>query len=139
MAFSNEIDPAWKNIEILTIEQAAALMAGFDPNNVIFNPLPSHFRGLESGTTDTTGINRVFGCFTMLITAIENNSDKKLRADIIRSARLCDSDDQTGGNVGIISKYEWFDKDNDDIGRQDIIYSTVSDWSHLTGVPVNHP
>ena len=129
MAFCNEIDPAWKNIDILTVEQVASLMAGFDPNNVVFDPLPSRFRGLESDSANTADINRVFVCFTMLTTAIEDNSDKKLKADIIYSARLCDNNNQLGGNEGIIRKYEWFNNDNNDIGRQDIIYNTLSDWS----------
>jgi len=57
------------------------------------------------------------------------NIKVKRKADIIHSARLRNNAEQPGGNTGIISKYQWFDNDNDDIGRQDIIYSTLPDWS----------
>jgi len=126
MAFYDEIDGAWKNHETYSAENIASLMAGVDPNNVVFDPKTEHFRCAESGAINTDDINRVAGCFKKLKSAIEDN---KLTADIIHSARLCNNNDKPDGNEGIISKYEWFNSDNNNIGKQDVIYSTPADWS----------
>ena len=130
MALYNEIDPAWKNHETYSVENAVALMAGVAPNNVIFDPVAARFRGSESVVIGTDAINKIYGYFKMLKSAIE---DGKLKAHIIHSARSCKNDnDNPGKDEGIIHKYEWFNNDKDDIGRHDIIYSATPDWSKTT-------
>ena len=127
MTSCDEIDPAWKNHETYSVDNIASLMAGIDPNNVVFDPQTERFRYAESVTANTNDINRVSAYFKKLKSAIE---DKKLEASIIHSARLCEKDgDKPSKDEGIIFKYEWFDNDNNDIGRQDIIYSALPDWS----------
>ena len=130
MTSFDEINPAWKNHEAYSVENAVALMAGVDPNSVVFDPDAVRFHGSESVVIGADAINKVYGYFKMLKSAIE---DGKLKAHIIHSARLGKNDnDNPGKDEGVIYKYEWFDRDKDDIGRHDIIYSTTPDWSKTT-------
>jgi hypothetical protein len=130
MAFRDEIDPTWNFVDPLTAQQAATLMAGVNPYAVVFNPLPSHFRDVESGTTETSGIDKVFACFIMLTNAIKN---RNLEADIKHSVRLRGGDDdKPGNNEAMMCKFRWFNEDEDDIGKRDLIYSTDPDWSYTT-------
>ena len=113
MAHNDEIDPTWNFIDPLTVQQAASLMAGFNPYAVVFNPHPSHFRNMESDTTDITGIDRIFACFTLLTNAINNGN---LEADINHSVRLRGgAGDKPGNNEAMMCKFRWFNKDEDDI------------------------
>jgi hypothetical protein len=127
MACYDEIDSVWKTHETYSVKNAASLMAGINPYFVVYNHPQVHFRSSESGTTDAKGIDKVYAHFEMLQKAIKN---KKLNASIVYSARSCrGDDDKPGTDEEIAFKYEWFDSNKDDIGRHDIIYGTVPDWS----------
>lgn len=77
-----DINPLWRLADPLTVEQAAALIAGFDPGSVCFNPDGSaYFREIETGLTDSLGIADVITAFAALVNAINSG---KLKA-IIRS------------------------------------------------------
>lgn len=82
------INPLWSLSDPLTVQQAAALIAGVDPNSVRFN---SNFDSNgavwfenETGQTDSDGISWVKAAFAALTNAING---EKLAAIIRYSAR----------------------------------------------------
>ena len=62
------INPLWDLVDPLTVEQAAALIAGFDPNSIHVSG--NFFENLETGLTDSDGITWVQTAFTALVNAI---------------------------------------------------------------------
>lgn len=78
-----KINQLWNLADTLTVEQAAALIAGFDPGSVCFNPDGSaHFRDIETGLTDSTGISDAITAFAAMVNAINSG---RLKATIKRS------------------------------------------------------
>ncbi|MCC8401403.1 hypothetical protein LJ655_05750 [Paraburkholderia sp. MMS20-SJTN17] len=75
------INPLWSLVDPLTVEQAAALIAGFDPNAV--DESGEWFKNRETGFTDSDGITWVRTAFEALVNAINAG---KLKATIRRSA-----------------------------------------------------
>jgi hypothetical protein len=71
------INPNWNLVDPLTIHQAAALMAGFDPNAVIFNADIAAWFENETGLTTSGGIRCVQTTFVALTNAI---NARKLKA-----------------------------------------------------------
>jgi hypothetical protein len=69
------INPAWRLSDPLTVNQAAALIAGFDPVSVRFNgnQEPSHFE-TETGLADTDGIAEVQAVFYALTNSIQGDT-----------------------------------------------------------------
>lgn len=71
------INPLWGLADPVTVEQAAALIAGYDPSSVCFESgWPDIFRS-ETGLTDSSGIREVQVVFSALINAING---RKLQA-----------------------------------------------------------
>ena len=130
MVGSDRISQAWKRKSKYTVEQAAALMAGFNPNEIVF--AEDHIN--VSDTKDADGINDVEGYFSWLQEAIK---DQILEAKIIYSARSEVKYKTKTKDEKIIKKYEYFDEDKDDIGKFDIICSTTPDWNK-TEVEYDH-
>lgn len=72
-------------VDPLTVEQVAALMAGEEPNTVVFsNDEATYFRDPESGVTESNGISRVNTAYKALIRAI---SSGKLEAVLFYDSR----------------------------------------------------
>lgn len=77
-----EINPLWRLSDPLTVQQAAALIAGFDPNAVRFNFNDAAWFESETGFTDSGGISWVQTAFLSLVNAInDKNLKAKLRHD----------------------------------------------------------
>lgn len=76
------INPLWRLAEPLTVQQAAALIAGFDPNVVRFNSNDAAWFENE-GVTDSDGIRWVQTAFAALVNAI---NARKLKACLIYDA-----------------------------------------------------
>ena len=74
----------WKNIDPLTVRQAAALIAGYDPNYVQYDQdgKPDHFRN-EANWTEVQGIGRVKAHFAGLTQAIRYG---RLKAHLVHDA-----------------------------------------------------
>jgi hypothetical protein len=71
------INPLWGLADPVTVEQAAVLIAGYDPSSVCFESgWPDIFRS-ETGLTDSSGIREVQVVFSALINAING---RKLQA-----------------------------------------------------------
>ena len=76
-----DINPLWSLVDPLTVEQAVALIAGFDPNSV--DESGNWFKNRETGLTDSDGVTWVQTAFAALVNAI---NVRKLKATIRRSA-----------------------------------------------------
>ncbi|POA99825.1 hypothetical protein C2134_04435 [Chromobacterium sinusclupearum] len=85
-----EINPLWRLADPLTVQQAAALIAGFDPNVVRFNSNNAAWFENDSGYTDNSGIGWVQTAFAALVNAINAH---KLPAIIRRNARMAGWDE----------------------------------------------
>lgn len=73
------INPLWSLADPLTVQQAAALIAGYDPNRVQYREgLPAWFEN-ETGLTENQGIGWVQTAFAALVNAIKGG---KLRASL---------------------------------------------------------
>lgn len=70
-----EINPLWRLSDPLTVNQAAALIAGFDPNSV--DSSGDYFKDCETGLTDSNGISWIQTAFSALTNAI---NARKLKA-----------------------------------------------------------
>jgi hypothetical protein len=71
------INPLWSLSDPLTVQQAAALIAGIDPNAVRFNSNGAAWFESETGLTDNGGIAWVKTAFAALTNAING---RKLKA-----------------------------------------------------------
>jgi hypothetical protein len=75
--------PLWSLADPMTVEQAAALIAGFDPNAVRFNMNEAAYFENETGLTDSDNINWVQTAYAALKNAING---RKLKAQLRYSA-----------------------------------------------------
>ena len=80
-----DINPLWRLADPLTMQQAAVLIAGFDPNAVRFNSNDEAWFESETGFTDSSGISWVKTAFAALMNAI---NARKLKATIRRAAEV---------------------------------------------------
>lgn len=76
-----EINPLWSLVDPLTVEQAAASIAGFDPNSV--DESGNWFEDQETGLTDSDGIIWAQTAFVALVDSV---NARKLKATIRRPA-----------------------------------------------------
>jgi len=99
------IDPLWKLADTLTITQATALIAGYEPNEVRFDAYGGVYFESEHGSTNSAGGHSVKTAFEAVKNAIFNG---KLKGKLIHDSRPIDqSDEQTafdlmetiGGNL----------------------------------------
>lgn len=80
-----DIDSLWRLVDPLTIPQAAALIAGVEPNTVVFeSDEAKYFLDPETGTTDSVGITRVNVAFQGMVSAINGG---KLNASLYHNSR----------------------------------------------------
>lgn len=78
-----EINPLWRLANPLTVQQAAALIAGFDPSALRGNINTAAWFESETGLTDSGGISWVQTAFAALVNAINGG---KLRARLVYEA-----------------------------------------------------
>lgn len=78
------INPLWRLADPLTVEQAAALIAGYDPNMVRYNAYGGVYFEDERGLTDSTGAHWVQTALAALKNAVNSG---KLKARLIFSAQ----------------------------------------------------
>ncbi|SAL38682.1 hypothetical protein AWB68_01692 [Caballeronia choica] len=76
-----DINPLWSLVDPLTVDQAAALIAGFDPYSI--DKSGDFFQDGETGLTDSDGIAWVWTAHAALANAI---NARKLKATVRRSA-----------------------------------------------------
>lgn len=132
------IDPLWRLVDPLTIRQAAALIAGYDPNAVRFdaNGEPSWFEN-ESGFPESNGISRVLTAFKALVNAI---NARKLKATIRRAAWERGWDEESGEgerfekNVTILEedRLEAWNVEPENVKYRGVIYRVSPDWNLTT-------
>ena len=121
-----EKETAWKFVNAPTVQQAAVLMTGMNPCDIVFNPHPQYFHETENKIS----INSVQVHFEMLRNAI---TDGNLIANSKYSVRFrIGTDDQPGENEENHDMFGWFNVVDDDIGKYDLIVGTVPDWSKTT-------
>lgn len=86
-----DIDSLWRLVDPLTIPQAAALIAGVEPNTVVFeNDEAKYFLDPETGATDSVGISIVNAAYQGLISAIDSS---KLSANLHHDSRAISHED----------------------------------------------
>ncbi|MCB6182969.1 hypothetical protein LIN78_05330 [Leeia sp. TBRC 13508] len=83
------INPLWRLVDPLSVRQAASLIAGFDPNIVIFN-VSDDIWFERDGYRDSDGVGWVQTAYTALVNAINAG---KLAATIRHNARQADWDE----------------------------------------------
>lgn len=124
----DEINPLWRIADILTVEQAASLVAGSDPNHVRFNSNNAAWFESETGLTGSDGIGWVQTAFAALTNAINAG---RLPATIRRDARIAAWDEWPSSGEQARSLAD----DDDRIGeRQEpiVIYREAPDWGRTT-------
>ncbi|QBQ56109.1 hypothetical protein [Nitrosococcus wardiae] len=132
-----EINPLWSLADPLTVQQAAALIAGFDPNAVRFNSDDAAYFENETGLTDSYSIAWVQTAFAALTNAINGG---KLRATIRRSAwergwdEAPDYGERFTIDIELLSSdiAEAWEADPTYARRRGIIYRVEPDWSKTT-------
>lgn len=126
MSIEKNINPLWRLVDPLTVNQAAALIAGYDPNCTRFNSSGGVYFESESGLTDTDGIDWVKTAFSALVNAINAG---KLPATIRRDARLqaWDEHPSPGEEVRRLD-------DGDDNNQDCVIFTLAPDWGKTTVV-----
>lgn len=77
------INPLWRLADPLTVEQAAALIAGYDPNVIRYNAYGGIYFEDETGLTDSNGSHWVQTALSALKNAVNAG---KLKATIRRTA-----------------------------------------------------
>jgi len=82
------INPLWSLSDPLTVDQAAAMIAGVDPNSI--DPSGDFFRDRETGQTDSDGITWVQAAYAGLVNAIRG---KKLKVKVVHDSRQIDKAD----------------------------------------------
>ncbi|MDS4068972.1 MAG: hypothetical protein RKO24_05075 [Candidatus Competibacter sp.] len=135
-----EINPLWRLADPLTVQQAAALIASFDPNAVRFNSNDAAWFENETGLTDSGGILWVQTAFAALVNAI---NARKLKAVIRRAAWERGWDEDPGEGERFESKVIVLEEDSLEAWQADptfaqrrgIIYRVSPDWG-LTTVAV---
>lgn len=101
-----EINSLWTLVDPLTVQQAAALIAGEEPNAVDFSGgEANHFRDPESGYTDSSGITWIRTAYVALINAILAGN---LKAKLIHDSRPVDEAD-TQDLIDRMESGEYFD------------------------------
>ena len=134
-----EINPLWRLSDPLTVCDAAALIAGFDPNSV--DASGNHFRNPETGLTDSDGITGVKTALCALANAI---NARKLKATIRRTAwergwNEEPEEDERFDNDVVVSEEdssEAWHADPTYPKRRGVIYRVSPDWG-LTTVAVD--
>lgn len=76
MSDFKSINPLWRLADPLTVQQAAALIAGVDPNAVCFNSNGVEYFENETGLRDSDGIAWVQTAFAALVNAINGGNLK---------------------------------------------------------------
>jgi len=122
------IDPTWNIADTFTVQQAAALIAGFEPHSV--NSDCGYFCD-ENGWTDTEGIEPARVAYAALINAI---TDGTLKAMVRCNARL--QGFQEYPNHGEYARRRSWDENLGigDIpdGIEGVIYKGAPDWNKTT-------
>lgn len=124
----NEIDPLWRLSDPLTVQQAAALIAGFDPNVVRWDSNDATWFENETGFTDSSGISRVQTAFAALVNAI---NARKLRATLRYDAEQR----YTAGIDNLRERGYWGGEDVVEIKDWDetsFVISRIPDWAWTT-------
>lgn len=116
------INPLWRLSDPLTVQQAAALIAGFDPNVVRFNSNNGAWFESETGFTDSGGISWVQTVFLSLVNAI---NDKNLKAKLRHDA----DPRYTAGMDNLQGRGYW--------GREDV--AEIKDWDGTSYVITPNP
>jgi hypothetical protein len=124
----NQIDGLWFLHDSFTVQQAAALIADFDPNTVRWNMNGGAWFENEHGLTESEGINRVTTAFTALVNAINGGT---LAATIRRDARLQAWDEFPNIGENCRAMHE---PDDTQLGEFEtgVIYKESPDWSLTT-------
>jgi hypothetical protein len=119
------ITPLWQLADPLTVEQAAALIAGYDPNIVRFNADGGVYFENENGLTDSNGGHWVQTALAALKNAVNSG---KLRARLVFSA-------QPRYEAGIDYMMErgyWNNEDisviEDNATKSEYVIRNVPDW-----------
>ena len=131
-----DINPLWHLVDPLSVEQAAALIAGFDPNTV--DSSGAYFKDRETGLTCSDGIAWVRTAFEALASAINANG---LKATIRRTAWERGWDEEPGAGERFASVIHLLEADVCEassgvepqrikLGR--VIYRVDPDWSRTT-------
>lgn len=123
-----EINPLWRLSDPLTVQQAAALIAGFDPNAVRFRFNDAAWFESETGLTDSGGIRWVQTALLSLVNAINAG---KLPATIRYNARMQGWDEWP--KVGEVVRALQDDDGSIKEGYEPaVIYCEAPDWEKTT-------
>lgn len=131
------INPLWNLVDPLSVEDAAALIAGVDPHSI--DETRKYFRDPESNMTDSSGIAWVRTAQTALENAV---MAKHLNATIRRTAWQRGWDEEPGEGEAYAQKVRIRPDDGAEawgiaepytaIGKRIIIYRVAPDWKLTT-------
>jgi hypothetical protein len=130
-----EIKPLWKLADSLTVRQAAALIAGYDPSAV--DASGDFFCDRDTGRTDSGGIAWVHAAFAALTNAINGGS---LKATVRRTAweRGWDEEPTDGERFAAHVTIRKSDADETsstaplEVQERGVIYRVAPDWDLTT-------
>ncbi|WP_144156173.1 hypothetical protein [Paraburkholderia sp. BCC1885] len=131
-----EINPLWSLVDPVSVEDAAALIAGFDPHSI--DESRQFFRNPETNLTDSDGITWVHTAQTALENAV---MAKLLKATIRRSAWERGWDEEPGDGEAYAQKVRVRDDDAAEawdvaephaIRARTLIYRVSPNWALTT-------
>lgn len=131
----DDIAPAWRLADPLTVQQAAAIIAGHDPNTVQYRYGKPEYFETENGHTYSEGIHEVKAIHAALANAILAGN---LKAVIRRAAweRGWDEEPATGEfltkDIALHQDGGWSESDFLTIKRRGVIYRVEPDWGKTT-------
>jgi len=122
-----KIEPLWSLSDTFKVHEAAALIAGFDPNAV--DASCEFFRDTETNLTDSNGIGRVLTVLAALTNAVNAG---KLKATIRRNARLQAWDEYPNHGEAVRDLYQPEPVEIRKGFEQAVIYFEAPDWTKTT-------
>ena len=125
------INPLWSLSDSLSVQEAAALIADFDPNAVRFGSNGPEWFESQSGWTDSSDISWVKTAFAVLTNAIQAG---KLKVRLVHDSRPVDEDDRQN-LIDVTESGEYFSPVYEHVSETDETYNNgyfvkhSPDWS----------
>ncbi len=118
--YEEDINPLWQLADPLTVTQASALIAGFDPNFVRFDTKMENAWFERDGYTQSDGINWVLTAFAALSNAIN--------ARLLKATIKYDADPAYRVSFDILNDAETIE----DLDGAKYVISAIPNWSKST-------
>jgi len=124
------IDPIWETSNVLSVKDAACLMAGVEPSCVDCDPLAPNPSNSLTCKPNTDGFDKVYGCFVRLAEAIRS---KEVEAIVKYPAIKAQTGEFIKPSESEFKVIAWiYEGTNEQYGEHPMICSKNIDWKEST-------